>query len=129
MKHSSSSRVMKMAHIYGRQGRNKSEALIKAWQMQKLRKAMHNGIVRFRFIKLNGEVREALGTLHPLLIPADAAPKGTRTAAPQYTSIPFFDLEKQEWRAFRITEFEEVIEGYVITKAEGKKEKEAKRKK
>ena len=109
------SRVMHMAHVFARQGMNKSYALVWAWHMQTLRKALLNGIVRFRFVKLNGDIREALGTLHPLLIPADQAPKGTSTAAPNYSSIPFFDLEKQEWRAFRITEFDEVIEAYALT--------------
>ena len=112
---SPTSRVMHMAHVFARQGMNKSYSLVWAWHMQTLRKALLNGVVRFRFIKLNGDVRDALGTLHPLLIPADAVPKGTSTAAPNYSSMPFFDLEKQEWRAFRITEFDEVLEAYALT--------------
>ena len=111
---SNPSRVMHMAHVFARLGMDKSYSLTWAWHMQTLRKALLNGIVRFRFIKLNGDVRDALGTLHPLLIPEDKAPKGTSTAAPNYASMPFFDLEKQEWRAFRITEFEKVLEAYAL---------------
>ena len=109
------SRVMHMAHIFARQGMNKSYALTWAWHMQTLRKALLNGIVRFRFIKINGDVRDAKGTLHPLLIPEDKTPKGTSTATPNFSSMPFFDLDKQEWRAFRITEFDEVLEAYALT--------------
>ena len=106
---------MHMAHVFARQGMNKSYALTWAWHMQTLRRFLQNGIVRFRFIKLNGEVREAKATLHPVLIPEDKKPKGTSTAAPNYASMAFFDLDKQEWRSFRITEFDEVLEAWLFT--------------
>lgn len=110
------SRVMHMAHVFAQQGMNKSYSLTWAWYMQTLRKALLNGIVRFRFIKINGDTRDALGTLHPLLIPEDQRPV-THNPSPvtQYSAINYFDLEKQAWRSFRITEFEEVLEAYALT--------------
>lgn len=106
---------MHMAHIFARQGMNKSYALTWAWHMQTLRKALLNGIVRFRFIKLNGDVRDAKGTLHPLLIPEDQKPKGTQIINPKFETINYFDLDRNAWRAFRITEFDEVLEAYALT--------------
>ena len=110
-----SSRVMHMAHVFARQGMNKSYALTWAWHMETLRKGMRNGIVRFRFIKKDGSIRDAKATLHPLLIPEDKLPKGTKTGKPNYEAIAFFDLDKQEWRSFRITDFEDILEAYSLT--------------
>ena len=109
-----SSRAMHYAHLFARQGTSKSHALARGWRMVSLRTALARGIIRFRFVKTNGDVREAKGTLHPLLIPADKAPKGTGSAKPNFSTIPFFDLDKQDWRAFRITDFETVLEAYQI---------------
>ena len=115
MKTNKSSRVMHMAHVFARQGMNKSYALTWAWHMETLRKGMRNGIVCFRFIKKDGSIRDAKATLHPLLIPADKLPKGQSQCQCQYQSMAFFDLDKQEWRSFRITDFEDILEAYAIT--------------
>ena len=114
----SSSRAMYYAHVFANNGMSKSYALVWGWHMITLRNALRNGILRFKFTKKDGTQRIANGTLHELLIPEDKLPKGNaekpnRTAA-DFKTIPFFDLEKQEWRAFSITEFGEVIEAYQI---------------
>ena len=107
---------MHMAHVFARQGMNKSYALVWAWHMETLRKALQNGIVRFRFIKINGDVREAKATLHPLLIPEDKWPKDHHVdhVNHNFGAMAFFDLDKQDWRSFRITDFEEVLEAYAL---------------
>ena len=109
-----SSRAMHYAHVFARRGESKSYALRYGWMMVTLRTALLNGILRFRFVKRNGDIREAKGTLHPLLIPDDKAPKGTKTGKPDFSTIAFFDLDKQEWRSFRIADFEEVLEAFVL---------------
>ena len=45
------------------------EALRVAWLNVKLRKAMNNSIVRFRYKKTDGTIREASGTLIDNLLP------------------------------------------------------------
>lgn len=45
------------------------EALQVAWLNVKLRKAMNNSIVRFRYKKTDGTIREASGTLIDNLLP------------------------------------------------------------
>ncbi len=105
---------MHYAHIFALKGMNKSDALTWGWYIIALHSVLKNGILRFRFTKANGDVREAKGTLHPLLIPEDKKPKGTGSAKPNFSTIPFFDLDKQDWRAFRITDFKTVLEAYKI---------------
>ena len=119
MKTNKSSRVMHMAHIFARQGMNKSYALTWAWHMETLRKGMRNGIVRFRFIKKDGSIRDAKGTTNLVLIPSDKWPKGEeqsqRQRQSQCQTINYFDLDRNDWRSFRITDFEDILEAYAIT--------------
>ena len=114
-----SSRVMHMAHIM-HQDKPRfpwSELVRRAWYFIRFREWLKNGICTFSFYKSDGSIREAKGTLHELLIPEDKKPgassrqtggaasaeKGNK--APNYQSIAFYDLEKQDWRSFNITKF------------------------
>ena len=52
----------------------------------------------------------ALGTRSPLLIPADKLPKGdmsddAATWEDNAKAIPYYDLEKGEWRSFSVLNF------------------------
>jgi len=114
-----SSRAMFYAHVFARRGMSKSYALRYGWMMVSLRTALQNGILRFRFVKANGDIRDAKGTLHPLLIPDDKLPKDTLPLQGKgrergFHTIAFFDLDKQEWRSFRIADFEFVLQAFVI---------------
>ena len=97
---------MHYAHIIYLNGRlNWKNSLLTAWLFVRLREQLKNGIVEFRYIKQDGSRRMAKGTLHELLIPEDKKPKGDMSdgaAMPNYKSIPYFDLDKQDWRAFSI---------------------------
>lgn len=75
-----------------------SECLKKAWQLAKLKNKMQNEIVKFYFQKVNGEIREAWGTLKADLIPETA---GTDQRKKNNTIQVFFDTEKQEFRCFK----------------------------
>ena len=86
-----------------------SKRLKQAWMMADIRKYMRHGIVKFVFMKQNGELRNARGTLWDEIIPDDKKPTGIRQQRinegleqANYTSISFFDLDKQEWRAFKV---------------------------
>ena len=79
-----------------------------AWYFIRLREALKNGVVRFSYFKQDHSIREARGTLCATLIPYDKLPKGKPIEVderPNYKSIPYYDLDRCEWRAFSITKF------------------------
>lgn len=64
-----------------------------------LRRAMERGEARFLYLKKDGTVREARGTLCAALIPRDRRPRGLRT--PPANVFTYFDKERTAWRCFR----------------------------
>ena len=82
---------------------NQSGALKFAWWFEDFRKKLRTGVYRFSYFKEEGSIREAVGTLDMMLIPDDQMPKGVGT--PAISTVPYFDLEKQEWRSFRLDLF------------------------
>lgn len=78
-------------------GFSMAEAMKQAWLVFKTKQAMLKGIVKFYFTKVNGEIREAYGTLKESVLPAT---KGERK---QYAGTQvYFDSEKQEYRCFKV---------------------------
>lgn len=73
-----------------------SEALKEAWANIKLVNAMHKGIVKFYFIKVDGSKREAYGTLSSEVIPPVGGERKNNDTCQVY-----FDTEKQAWRCFK----------------------------
>ena len=94
-----------------------------AWYFERFRSWLNAGIVTFSFWKKDGSIREAKGTTHPLLIPLDKRPKGEKAVSIQFSAIPFFDLEKQDWRSFSITNFIGFVTIYELKEKRTKKEK------
>lgn len=91
--------VMNLAWQFVRtNGLGMSEALKLAWANLRLRNEMKNRIVHFRFIRVDGSVREAVGTLDSRLMPPlkDKA-EGTRSNAVQV----YYDLERGGFRCYR----------------------------
>ena len=86
---------------------DKSQALHYAWWFEDFRTKLRTGVWRFSFFKLDGSIREARGTLSPLLIPADKLPSSGASLDKEKSSssFPYFDLDKQEWRSFRLDNF------------------------
>lgn len=115
-------RVMHYAHIMHRQGvSNWSTALGAAWAIHHLRRYLTRGVVRFTFTKQNGERREARGTLCPELIPPSRTPSGVQQREieqglrqPDYSSIAYYDLDKEAWRAFSICNVKSIEEIRVL---------------
>lgn len=56
--------------------------------------------VDITFIKKDGSERIMTCTLNPEYIPEDQQPKNSKKAKSE-SSLPVFDLGKQEWRSFR----------------------------
>lgn len=78
-------------------GLNFAECLKKAWANYKLQKAMQTQIVKFYFQKVNGEIREAWGTLKPDLLPATSEGERKKNDTIQV----YFDTEVKEFRCFK----------------------------
>lgn len=78
-------------------GFNKSEALKTAWANIKLREQMALGECKFYFKKVNGEIREAHGTLSTATIPQTGDKKHKNNEAIQI----YFDTDKMAWRSFK----------------------------
>ena len=74
--------------------------------IDELRQALHEGIVRFEFIKKDGTLRYARGTTNPDIISSDDMPQGKRTAqqkaAYDRQTVAFYDIDKKAWRSMRI---------------------------
>jgi hypothetical protein len=56
---------------------------------------------RVVFTKIDGETRDMMCTLGEEFIPEDKRPKGTGRVPPE-SVIRAYDINKQEWRAFRV---------------------------
>ncbi len=89
---------------------NMSFALSTAWWFESFRDAISNGFARFTYTKKDGTTRTALGTRAPSLIPVDKLPKGDMSDGAamkedNIKAIPYFDLDKNEWRSFNVLNF------------------------
>ncbi len=94
------SNIMRMAWVFVRKyGFTMSEGLKQAWLNAKLKKELGKRIVKFYFQKINGDIREAYGTLASDKIPAIA---GTDNRKRNDSVQVFFDTVKGEWRCFKI---------------------------
>ena len=87
-----------------------SYSLHAAWWFESFRDAISNGFARFTYFKKDGTTRTALGTRAPSLIPVDKLPKGDMADGAAVwedsaKTIPYFDLDKNEWRSFNVLNF------------------------
>jgi hypothetical protein len=84
-------------------------AISKAFELETMKKRMMRGeVVRFAYMKLNGEVRVAVGTLQPQAVQANTV--GTGIPKRYYGMFAYLDLEKMGWRAFKEERFIGTIE-------------------
>jgi len=89
--------VMQLAWQFVKQnGYDMSGALRCAWLNIKLKAKLQNEICQFYFQKVNGELRQAFGTLQGSITPAV---ENKRTSSPLVQT--YFDTEKNEWRCFK----------------------------
>ena len=78
-------------------------------EIKDFKNALHNGVVEFKYTKVNGEERIARGTLHETAITEDGGsmPKGAMTVSDE--TIRYYDLNSNGWRSFRVENFVEVL--------------------
>jgi len=79
-----------------------SEALRQAWKSFKLKMRMKTEVVKFAFRKVDGTLREAVGTLMDSVVSAyERKTKGERT--PNYSLQTYWDMEKQQFRCYKVS--------------------------
>ena len=71
----------------------------KAMQIENLKKQMRSGIAHFVYMKRNGELREAWGTLNDSLVEKNINGRGS--SRERYFTSAYYDVEVGEWRSFR----------------------------
>jgi hypothetical protein len=83
------------------QSRTQSDLLagMKSMMIQNLKEKMTNGVAHFLFLKKDGSVREAWGTLNRSLVSKYINGRGESRET--YSTSAYFDVEKAEWRSFR----------------------------
>lgn len=69
-----------------------ADALRRAWQIVKLAAKMKRGAVSFSYLKKDGTIRKATGTLNNI-----PAIKGAREV--NYSVFTYFDTEANSWRS------------------------------
>lgn len=91
------SSIFKVANALRKSNKAKTlgEALRIAWKAAKLQLQLSAGEVKFRYRKLNGEIREAVGTLKNMITDSAMAVNGT--------AMFYFDVEKKGFRSFAIS--------------------------
>ena len=67
--------------------------------INEFKKALHNGIVEFKYTKKNGEIRNAKGTLNIEVMGEENTPKGTGYEITD-SNIRYYDLNSEGWRSF-----------------------------
>ncbi len=76
-----------------------SEALRKAWKIEKMKKALRAGKLEFSFRKDNGEIRKAVGTLNSEMFTYEVK---SAEVTPKLDVVKYWDLEAEGFRSFRI---------------------------
>lgn len=85
---------------------NRSDAFTQSWKAEKLRHRMRVDVVKFTYIKKNGVIRTAVGTTHPLVVPASLS-RSTKKQNPAI--VTYYDLQRKAWRSCRVLSIVEII--------------------
>lgn len=79
-------------------GESFSSCLKRAWVILRLKLKMQTKIVQFYYQKMNGEIRQAFGTLQDDIVNEHVKGTGRK---PNENLFTYFDCEKQEFRSFK----------------------------
>ena len=84
-------------------------ATTKAAQMELLKKRMMRGeVVRFAYMKKDGSIRYAVGTLQSDAVKANV--EGTGIPKRFFGMFAYIDLQKMDWRGFRTENFIGIVD-------------------
>ena len=76
------------------------EKTFKTTDLQEFSEMLHKGIVDFEFVKKDGTVRQAKGTLVAEHLPAPKADSDAPARKTNENVFGYFDMEKQSFRSF-----------------------------
>ena len=76
------------------------EKTVKTTDLTEFSNMLHNGIVDFEFIKKDGSVRQAKGTLLAEHLPAPKADSDSTPRKQNENVMVYFDMEKKSFRSF-----------------------------
>lgn len=79
------------------------KASFKTTSLDEFSDMIHKGIVEFEFIKKDGTVRSAKGTLEPSLLPPSKPAGDSEVAVPRKKNesvFVYYDLDKNAFRSF-----------------------------
>ena len=90
---------MSYAHeLFTTTGQAWSICLLKAWELYRLAQRMRRGTVHFVFVKVDGSIRHANGTLRTSYKPSGNADVRKKS----YKTFRFFDTDRHEFRCFKV---------------------------
>lgn len=89
--------LFKIAHAIKDRFATFGDALRHAWLVVKLKVKMINHVVEFTFVKVDGSIRQAYGTLKASILPET---KGIRTTPSD--NFTYFDIQRQQYRSCKI---------------------------
>lgn len=90
------------------------DAAGKAETIRKLAEMLSSDIVRFRYRKLDGSVRDAYGTRDPELIAVNSEMPSGGGGSSRAGTFAYFDMEKHGWRCFRYENIMGIDEDYAL---------------
>ena len=103
------SRALRAAHyIQNRKGpwMPWRDCVAHGWYFENFRQWLTLGVVNFSYWKRDGTIRDANGTTNLKLIPREHWPKDNNPfREPVASAVPYYDIDKQAWRSFEITNF------------------------
>ena len=75
-------------------------ANFKTTDLTEFNKMLHEGVVDFEFVKKDGSVRQAKGTLLAEHLPAPKADSDSTSRKTSENVMVYFDMEKKAFRSF-----------------------------
>lgn len=87
------------AQVIANRTHNVANGITKAAMVAIAKEKMRSGVCHFIYVKKNGELREAFGTLTPALV--NATTTGMGESRERYFTSAYYDCEKGNWRSFR----------------------------
>ena len=102
-------------YLDARFGQGSVQALTIMHDLAELKKMLTEEIVHFVFEKTDGTTRDAYGTRAVDVIRRyDTAPAAQKPQRAFNGTFPYFDIEKGEWRCFRVDKFVKIDKDYVL---------------
>lgn len=95
------------AQVIANRTQNAANGIAKAALIAIAKEKMRGGVCHFVYVKKNGELREAFGTLTPALV--EATTTGYGESRERFYTSAYYDCEKGGWRSFR---WETIIKVY-----------------